>query len=519
MIKRQQILLLAMVAWLLCLASAVHAAIPPGMERLVGSDIDAFSIPMSNQELRSGSLLKISASHTVIGTEKQDIALDGTLTNVGGIAVSGEIEFFNEASAARVVLVDGTKEYLVYYTYPDLTEGLSVAFDEVCQETCLLPKVLTSAKLELQVKDARLTITDISYGKKASLTEDTMRNIDELMDLQHASIIKTLNNKNLGWVAGETSVSHLSYEEKKRLFLSPEVPINLHGFEYYKGGIFEVKSAVPSITPTASNIVSSFDWRNRHGQNWMTSVKNQGSCGSCWAFAVAGATEALTNVYYNQSNIDLDLSEQQLVSCMSISAGCNGGYPSEALDYVKNKGLVGEACFPYEARETPCKICSSPHERIKIAGRSGGPTWHSEYNLKRAIIEHGPLSGGIYRPREMKHAMTLAGYFYFPNQNGTLVWIFKNSWGKNWGNQGYGYMKVPMKDINWTRVVLNPVYSEIKPRKISCVDNDRDGYCNWGISKNAPATCSASCKAKPKDCDDSNPHLGPFERDFSCKHI
>ena len=82
---------------------------------------------------------------------------------------------------------------------------------------------------------------------------------------------------------------------------------NLQGFEYYSGGIFELKTGGSGVVAELSeelaetnSLPSGWDWRDRHGENWVTPIRNQGSCGSCWAFSVVGATETLTNLYFNQ---------------------------------------------------------------------------------------------------------------------------------------------------------------------------------------------------------------------------
>jgi hypothetical protein len=164
----------------------------------------------------------------------------------------------------------------------------------------------------------------------------------------------------------------MSFEEKKELF-GGKVP-DLQGIEYYLGGVFEVMEddgMQPSriaTTSRTSTIVSKFDWRDRHGRDWNTSVKNQGNCGSCWAFGAIGAVEGLVNLYYNRK-IDLDLSEQQMVSCTggSCIGGTGGG--SQALNYITTNGVVNETCFPYSASDEPCSnICNSPTENIRIAG-------------------------------------------------------------------------------------------------------------------------------------------------------
>ena len=87
----------------------------------------------------------------------------------------------------------------------------------------------------------------------------------------------------------------------------------------------------PEQAPLTGTPPSSFDWRNEDGQNWMTSVKNQGSCGSCWAFSAAGVVEGAYNVQSGNPNLDLDLAEEYLVSDCGAAAGvgtCCGGSPT-----------------------------------------------------------------------------------------------------------------------------------------------------------------------------------------------
>lgn len=130
---------------------------------------------------------------------------------------------------------------------------------------------------------------------------------------------------------------------------------NLKGFEYYKCGVFVALSYLARArnTRTASPLVKEFDWRSRHGKNWMTSVKNQGNCGSCWAFSAVGTAEAYTNLYYNRL-LGLDLSEQELVSC-STAGNCSGGNTGSALSYIIKNGIVAEDCFQYSATNDNCE--------------------------------------------------------------------------------------------------------------------------------------------------------------------
>ncbi len=167
------------------------------------------------------------------------------------------------------------------------------------------------------------------------------------MEQTNAKIIKinkNLEERNIPWIAGETSISQLSYQEKKALF-GGTLP-NLYGFEYYTGGIFVMPGALEDESQIDYNAVTAgsgdspyvkeFSWTDCHGRNWVTPVKNQGACGSCWAFAAVGATELMVNLYYNQP-LNLDLSEQQIVSCANAGS-CSGGYVPRVLRLYKNYG-------------------------------------------------------------------------------------------------------------------------------------------------------------------------------------
>ena len=190
----------------------------------------------------------------------------------------------------------------------------------------------------------------------------------------------------------------------------------------------------------------SFDWRDKDGENWVTPVKNQGSCGSCWAFAAVGSVEAKANIVMNDSDFDVDLSEQYLVSdCCVYCGGCGGGSPSQALAYITNYGITDEACYPYTASNSLCSDrCSLWDKRLWIIDGYG---YVSTNFIKDVLVEYGPLvmymaihngggfdENGIYRNSTLpvNHGVLLVGY----NDTGEY-WIAKNSWGTGWNGDGY----------------------------------------------------------------------------------
>ena len=242
------------------------------------------------------------------------------------------------------------------------------------------------------------------------------------------------------WTTGETSVSGLSIEEKKMLCGAKVGPLP--------------EDAIKISPPNVSMPIGTFDWRNVNGQNWMTSVKNQGHCGSCWIFGSTGAFEAQINIDVGDFTIDFDSSEQHILSC-SGGGDCDGGDPALALIYITDSGVPDEGCFPYQADDTiPCSdTCSDWEDRACTCEWIGVPMFHTTENYRCILENYGPMvvvlnvsedlfyyTGGIYEPMwtseefgQADHCVTLVGY----NDTGGY-WIIKNSWGTSWGEEGYG---------------------------------------------------------------------------------
>ncbi len=526
---------------------------------------EMFSIPVPAGALKTQAVkLDISAAD---GFQSKVFPID--VQNIYGLSITVDFDTPGDRHVGdfgRVVLIDNStqQEYLVYQesrSYINfIVGGFSVT--RICNETCVLPQLVNSFSVRLEARGYALSVSEISYVDTPIPGVD----VTELRRQQNAIVIQEFNGQDLGWIAGETSVSNLTYAEKKRLVnLTAESSgeFNLQGFEYYRGGVFEVHMNSSATTKSGgtrqSALVDSFDWRNRHGKSWVTSVRNQGGCGSCAIFAATGATEAVTKLYFNNPLLELDLAEQNVISCSPMSglvgngkSNCeeiwfdkegkkrtgDGWFPSAVLDYFKNTGAMDDVAFPYSGKDIACNL-NTPQEKIKVSGMiTFGSTGYpkTEDTLKKLLIEKGPVSGGIL---SLSHAMTLVGFETDP-KDGRTIWIFKNSWGDDWGadsqsqrldysygdrwgkywqeghaNNGYAYIKLDMENVEWTEAIETPIYSEIQPRQISCVDQDLDTYCNWGISKDKPATCLASCKPE-KDCDDSDAKKGPFDAKYNC---
>lgn len=421
-----------------------------------------------------------------------------------GFSVSGTVTLSEEDSYVRIILKDKYDyDYLVYENYPLLSSTKNIGFEKVCIETAELNEV-TPKQLIINVNKATIKVDSIYYSmKRSSLSRKNLECTQALSVIENLN--KNLSDRNMTWRAGLTDVALMSYEEKKSLF-GGKVP-ELYGGEYYIGGILVMPDSYSESEVRMSQYVNTWDWRNRHGKNWMTSVKNQGSCGACWAFSAIGTVEAYANLYYNKL-IGLNLSEEELISCSG--SGCGGGSASTGLSYIKNNGIVSESCFPYTAYEQNCdNKCSAPNEQVSIGGYVAVSLSTGENSIKEKLFKC-PLTVSLTR---WGHAIVIVGYkeiqigdvIYSGNANysspivinsnehghliGKTAWLLKNSWGTSWGDNGYFYV---VADISNLRRVYSPsgqVESmNYDDSDVVCEDADGDGYYFWGIGPK-PAYC------------------------------
>jgi len=263
------------------------------------------------------------------------------------------------------------------------------------------------------------------------------------------------------------------------------------------------EDSVPHHSTTGVSVPSSFDWRNYQGQNWLTSVKNQGGCGSCWAFAAAGVTEAHHNIFFSNPDLDLNLAEQELVSCSGVG-NCNGAWATQALRYISSNGLVDESCIPYTASNSSCNRCSNWQDRLTYEDEVYSFTPIPPV-LKENMVTYGPLyvamgigedfggyfeSNGIYRCSKdsqsgasgSNHAVMLVGY----NDAGGY-WIVRNSWGNTWNGNGYfkvGYGECNSENTDAAYVYVVPPVTT--PSLVGVQEND-----GW-YSSNVTATLTVN---------------------------
>jgi len=196
---------------------------------------------------------------------------------------------------------------------------------------------------------------------------------------------------------------------------------------------------------SSGSIPSEVDWRTK---NVVTPVKDQAACGSCWSFSATGAIEGALAI--NNGEL-VSLSEQQLLDCSKDYGnwGCGGGLPDQAFEYVIDNGICLEDDVPYKAVEQTCKPCST-NDAVKI-NHCVDVTSLNQNDLKLAV-SRGPVSvaieadtsifqlykGGIISSDEcgtyLDHAVLIVGY---GTENDQMYWLVKNSWGEDWGEDGY----------------------------------------------------------------------------------
>lgn len=214
-----------------------------------------------------------------------------------------------------------------------------------------------------------------------------------------------------------------------------------------------VDASFDPCTPTR-DLPDTLDWRDMGGVDYTTPVKNQGSCGSCWAFGTIGSFESKILI---EDGVEVDLSEQWLVSCNRNGWSCGGGwwahdYHQWKTDSFDGTGAVLEENFPYGASNVPC---DGPYQHDYFIDSWsfigwGGQGVPSTDAIKQAIMDHGPVSvavsvnsafggytGGVFNnnSNNINHAVVLVGWD--DNQGAEGVWFLRNSWGPGWGEDGY----------------------------------------------------------------------------------
>lgn len=476
-------------------------------------------------------------------------------TAITGLSITGSFEKTSDEYLVRVLLKDVKgREYLVMESYEEICDKSAQVFTDYCEETMLLEGIVPDS-IKVFVRDATVRIESISfqYTSHDNMLKGTAFNAakKESRKGQVEEIVRRINEYNAThgkiWIAGVTDIALADYKSRQAMIGCPDgCPSG--GFEYYIDGFFEIGKQNPNassktVQRTASNIVSAFDWRNRHGRDWTTPVKNQGGSRCCVAFAGVSCLEALVNLYYNQI-VDTpfnDLSEWEL-ACKGNSdgnplSGSLGVSPIRALNYLVSHGIGPDSENPFVENVANSYTPITPSCTVKISSYDSIP--QTENNIKQALILQGPLGSGVIYNDSMNynndlstdgHAMALIGfgvvhegdyigvnsignqYVGAGNANiGKAYWLFKNSTGSN-----YPYVKIVFTDytrmakvfsLNTPIVITSISVDSLTVPTVICEDRDGDGYYFWGIGQK-PSDAPSWIPDEP-DCDDSDYGTGP----------
>lgn len=249
---------------------------------------------------------------------------------------------------------------------------------------------------------------------------------------------------------GLNDLSDISFQE----FRNVQSPEDYKDIKANESSSFDVsKIIVSDFEEEKIKVPKQFDWRDHIK---MASVKNQKSCGSCYAFAVVGAIESFISM---ETGYLVELSVQEIIDCAKLYSGyikgCKGGSELAVLRYIMDHGLSYEKDYPFTEKEGLCRK-NETHERyqanftnlITVRGNDEeslvkqlllyGPTLISIDHLHESFMRYS--KGIYYEPdcssdyEETSHTALLVGY---GSENGKDYWIVRNSFGKSWGEEGY----------------------------------------------------------------------------------
>ncbi|XP_059633793.1 cysteine proteinase mucunain-like [Cornus florida] len=304
-----------------------------------------------------------------------------------------------------------------------------------------------------------LDMSIISYDSKHSdraswRTDDEVMTMYESWLVKHAKVYNALGEKekrfqifkdNLRFIDDHNAAENRTYKLGLNRFA------DLTNEEYrsmYLGAKRRVSTPKTSdrYTPrVGDSLPDSVDWREKGA---VVGVKDQGSCGSCWAFSTIAAVEGINKVVTGDL---ISLSEQELVDCdTSYNEGCNGGLMDYAFEFIINNGGIDtEDDYPYKARDGMCDQYRKNAKVVTIDGYEDVPP-NDEKALQKAVasqpvsvaIEGGGREFQLYISgvftgicgTQLDHGVAAVGY---GTENGVDYWIVKNSWGASWGEDGY----------------------------------------------------------------------------------
>ncbi|XP_062587265.1 uncharacterized protein LOC134248884 [Saccostrea cucullata] len=377
-----------------------HDLKPHGKQNLIGGDGHDLK-PHGKQSLIGGDGhdLKPHGKQNLIGGDGHDLKPHGKQNLIGG-------DGHDLKPHGNVNVLDGGALLL------NGSPMLKGSVGDLCQ---------WGVFQNFQAKYERLYMSKEEEKKRFKIFCDNLKKAQKMQDIEKGTA-----------VYGITKFSDMSESE----------------FKQYVGKLWDQnanKGMKKATIPKFKSLPKSFDWRE-HGA--VTEVKNQGSCGSCWAFSTTGNIEGQWAI---QKKKLISLSEQELVDCDKVDEGCNGGLPSQAYkEIIRLGGLESETDYKYRAHDEKCTFNKSM-VRVKINGSVSISS--NETEMAAWLVKNGPISIGINafamqfymggishpwkffcNPTKLDHGVLIVGYGV---DGSKPYWIVKNSWGPDWGEKGY----------------------------------------------------------------------------------
>uniref|UniRef100_A0A9J7WUR6 Cathepsin F n=1 Tax=Cyprinus carpio carpio TaxID=630221 RepID=A0A9J7WUR6_CYPCA len=376
----------------------------PGVMKAVKFAEERYNMGSNAMHIRRVSKILSASKQLVKGVRYSIMVEIGNTQCKKSLKLSAEdtCDFFPEPHKQKT-------EVCLFEVWDIPWENKSTLLKQKCQPAGQYTDLLTSTEAE----------------KRLRIFQENMKTAQTLQSLEQGSA-----------EYGVTKFSDLTEDEFRMMYLNPML------------SQWSLKKEMKPATPASTAAPDSWDWRD-HGA--VSSVKNQGMCGSCWAFSVTGNIEGQ---WFKKTGQLLSLSEQELVDCDKLDQACGGGLPSNAYEAIeKLGGLETETDYSYTGHKQSCDFSSG---KVAAYINSSVELPDNENEIAAWLAENGPVSAALnafamqfYRkgvshplkifcnPWMIDHAVLLVG---FGQRNGIPFWAIKNSWGEDYGEQGYYYL-------------------------------------------------------------------------------
>ncbi|ENN74854.1 hypothetical protein HUJ04_003094 [Dendroctonus ponderosae] len=309
----------------------------------------------------------------------------------------------------------------------------------------------------------------------ASLSQDSEKWLK--FKNQHNKVYETVYEEKLRFAIFQENVQII--EEQNRLYEAGEatyrMAVNkftdlsreeyLSILKHQSSSRPQLKAKIHRPSLEKPDLPNATDWRN---EGAVTRVKDQGSCGSCWAFSVTGTLESFDYLRHKEKGL-VEFSEQQLLDCDLVNDACNGGEEAPAMEYFVNYGIEREDAYPYVGARGTCQYNESavyaklenyiqiePGDEETLLTVVGflGPTSVALEASGLAFYSQGIYTSSQCSQTTTNHAVLAVGYDV-DEETGLDYWIIKNSWGADWGEDGYFRIR---RGENECAIAMDSVY-------------------------------------------------------------